>query len=430
MDHRAGIVPRTPLTALAAIVAAIVAAAVTASCDGTTGPSSFEPGPLGVVTVRRGEAVKIRSLLAMTGAPSLGVAARRGVELAVRDVATVRGRNVELGDAVDSMCSPEGGRAGAREIVADPQIVGVIGTSCSAAAVAASPVISQAGYVMVAPSTTSPLLTSDLAGNPNPDHHPGYFRVANNDLYQARAVSNFAYNQLGLSRIVTLHDGDPYTTALVKAFGDAFRALGGEVPVATGIRKGQTDMTSVLAEFAAAGPGGIFFPLFRPEGSPFAAQARAFDGLEGVTLISGAALLVSEFLAEPQSEGIYFAGPESDYSGNVNEVTGKSAEAVIAAYEAAYGEHPSTPYWALAYDATTLLLDAVRAIAVEEGGRLYLDRSALRARIGAVGLRGLVGEVSCDAFGDCGTGRQNVYHHTDSSVTDVEQLPVVYRFVP
>ncbi len=408
----------------------VLAAVFAVSCDGSTGPSSFEPGPLGTVTIPRGESVRIRSLLAMTGAPSLGIAARRGVELAVRDVGTVRGRSVDLGDPLDSRCTPDGGRAGAREIVADGQIVGIVGTSCSAAAVAASPVISQAGLVMVAPSTTSPVLTSDLAGNPSPDHHPGYFRVANNDLYQARAVADFAYDQLGLTRIVTVHDGDPYTTALTDAFGDAFRAVGGEVPVATGIAKGQTDMTSVLGEFAAAGPDGIFFPLFVPEGSPFAAQARAFDGLEGVTLISGAALLVSEFLEEPQSEGIYFAGPEADYRGNVNAVTGKSAETVIAAYDAEYGQHPTTPYWALAYDATTFLLDAIGAVAVEEGGRLYIDRSALRARIGATGIEGLVGTISCDAFGDCGTGRQLIYHHTDSSVTDVERLPVVYRFSP
>ncbi len=408
----------------------VLAAVLAVSCDGSTGPSSFDPGPLGTVTIPRGESVRIRSLLSITGAPSLGITARRGVELAVRDVRTVRGHSVELGDALDSMCSPDGGRAGAREIVADPQIVGVIGTSCSAAAVAASPVISQGGYVMIAPSTTSPLLTSDLAGNPNSAHHPGYFRVASNDLYQARAVADFAYNQLGLRRIVTLHDGDPYTTALANAFRDAFLSVSGEVPVATGIAKGQTDMASVLAEFAVAGPDGIFFPLFRPEGSPFAAQARAYDGLEGVTLISGAALLVSEFLAEPQSQGIYFAGPESNYRGNVNAVTGKSAETVIAAYETEYGQHPATPYWALAYDATTLLLDAIRAVAVEEGGRLYIDRAALRARIGAAGIEGLIGTISCDAFGDCGTGRQLIYHHTDSSVTDVEQLPVVYRFSP
>ena len=422
-----GTVRPTRIVVLAAVLAVSV---VAVSCDGSTGPSSFEPGPLGTVTLSRGEAVQIRSLLSMTGASSLAGPVRRGVELAVRDVGAVRGRSIDPGDPLDSMCSPEGGAAGAREIVADPQVLGVIGTSCSAAAVAASPVISAAGYVMIAPSTTSPLLTSDLAGNPNPHHHPGYFRVANNDLYQARAVADFAYNQLGLRRIVTIHDGDPYTTALVGAFGDAFRAVGGEVPVAAGIAKGQTDMTSVLAEFAAAGPDGIFFPLFRPEGSPFAAQARAFDGLEGVTLISGAALLVSEFLAEPQSEGIYFAGPVSDFRGNVNAVTGKPAETVIAAYHAEYGEHPTTPYWALGYDATTLLLDAIDAVAVEEGGRLYIDRAALRARIGSDGIEGLVGTISCDAFGDCGTGRQNIYHHTDSSVTDVERLPVVYRFTP
>ena len=415
-------------TARGAAIAALTA--LTVSCHGGTGPSSFEPGPFGVVTVARGEAVAIRSLLAMSVAPSLGVTARRGVELAVGDAPSVRGREVHLGDAVDSMCSPEGGRDGATHIVADPRIVGVIGTSCSAAAVAASPVISRAGYVMIAPSTTSPLLTSDLAGNPNPDYHPGYFRVAHNDLYQARAVADFAHNQLGLRRVVTLHDGDPYTTALVDAFRREFELLGGQVPVATGIEKGQTDMTPVLAEFAAAAPDGLFFPLFPSEGSPFAAQARVFDGLGGVTMISGSALLVSDFLAQPHSEGIYFAGPESDYRGNVNGVTGRSAEAVIAAYETEYGERPATPYWARAYDATTVLLDAVNAVAVEEGGRLYIDRAALRARIGSTAVAGLTGTISCDDFGDCGTGRQNIYHHTDSSVSDVEQLPVVYRFSP
>ncbi|WP_420449579.1 branched-chain amino acid ABC transporter substrate-binding protein [Candidatus Palauibacter sp.] len=426
MGQRIGIAPRKLSPALAVTLAAVL----TGACDGGTGPSSFEPGPLGTVTVLRGDAVQIRSLLAMTEVSSLGEPARRGVELAVRHASTVRGRPIHLGDPVDSACSPEGGGAGARDIVSDPQVVGVIGTSCSAAAVAASPVISRAGFAMIAPSTTSPVLTSDLAGNANSAYHHGYYRVANNDLYQARALADFAHNELGLRRIVTLHDGDPYTTALVEAFGAAFQALGGEVPAASGIGKGETDMSTVLAEFAAAGPDGIFFPLFPAEGLPFAAQAKAFDGLEEATLISGAALLVSEFLATPQSEGIYFAGPESDYGGNVNDVTGTSADDAIAEYEATYGERPQSPYWALAYDATTLLLSAIESAAVEEGGRLYIDRSALRTRIEATRFNGLVGPISCDTYGDCGTGRQIIYHHTDSSVTDVARLPVVYRFTP
>jgi branched-chain amino acid transport system substrate-binding protein len=217
----------------------------------------------------------------------------------------------------------------------------------------------------------------------------------------------------------------------VSAFSDAFRALGGEIAETAGIEKGDTDMTPVLVKFAAAGPDGIFFPLFDREGSPFALQAREFDGLEGVTLITGAAMLVSEFLGTPQSEGIYFAGPESDHGSNVNVATGKNEDEVLAAFEATYGGSPVSPYWAHAYDATTLLLSAIESVAVKEGGKLYIDRAELREAIGATaGFQGLLGVLSCDDFGDCGTGRINIYHHTDSSITDAAQLPVVYRFAP
>ena len=386
---------------------------------------------LGAVEVSAGEAVQIRSLLSLTGASSLGTALRNGIELAVRDFGDIRGYAIDLGESMDSRCSPEGGSTGAEQIIADPQVLGIIGTSCSAAAVAASPVISEAGLVMIAPSNTSPLLTSDLAGNANPNYHPGYFRVSNNDLYQAQAVADFAYGELGLRRMAAIHDGDPYTTALVSAFGDAFSALGGEIAATAGIDKGDEDMTEVLAEFAAAGPDGLFFPLFRAEGSHFAEQARAFDGLEDATLIAGAAILVSEFLATPQSEDTYFAGPESNYGANVNSATGKNADEALAAYLATYGESPTSPYWAFAYDATTLLLHAIESVAVEENGKLHIDRAALREAVGATAdFQGLIGALACDAFGDCGTGRVNIYHHTDSSVTDAAQLPVVYHFAP
>ena len=383
------------------------------------------------VTVGEGEAVQIRSLLSHTGAPSLGLASRYGVELAVRDFGSVHGHEVALGEPVDGTCGPDGGHAGAEQIIADPQVVGVIGTNCSGAAVAASPVLSAAGLVMVSPSNTSPFLTSDLAGNANSDYHPGYFRVDVNDLYKGQAVADFAYSELGLRRMVGLDDGDPYTTALVSAFGDAFRALGGEVAATARIEKRTTDMTSVLAEFSAAGPDGIFFPIFEAEGTAFVEQARVFDGLEGVTLISGAALLVSEFLSLPQSEVVYLVGPETDFGSNVNVATGKNADEVLAAYEAQYGESPVSPYWALAYDATTLLLSAIESAAMEVGGKLYIDRAALREELGATaGFQSLIGELSCDDFGDCGTGRINIYHHTDSSITDPAQVPVVYRFAP
>ena len=406
---------------------ALIAVLAMPGCDSMT-ESEFEPGPLGAVTLEQGEAVQIRLLASVTVAPSLGAVSRQGAEFAAEDLGPIHGREVELGDPVDTSCSPEGGRAGALGIVGDPQVAGVVGTNCSAAAVAASPVISDAGLVMISPSNTSPHLTSNLTGSANADYHPGYFRVSSNDLHQARALSDFVYNQLELTRVATVHDGDPYTSALVEAFADAFSALGGEVPVRAEIEKDETDMTDVLEEFAAIGPDAIFFPLFVTEGSAFAAQARTFDGLEGTTLISAAALLVSAFLGTPESEGIYFAGPESDFRSNVNEQTERSGEQVLAAYEARHGSSPPSPYWAHAYDATTILLSAIASVAVEEGDRLFIDRAALREKVGATAMNGLVGAISCDEFGDCGTGRMNIYHHMDTSITDVSKLPVVYVY--
>ena len=210
-----------------------------------------------------------------------------------------------------------------------------------------------------------------------------------------------------------------------------FSAIGGEVVVSARIEKGETDMTSVLTEFAAATPDGIFFPLFDIEGIPFAKQTREHDGLKDATLITGAALLDSEFLATPQSEGVYAAGPEADLGSNVNAATGKSVDEALAAYEATYGGFPITPYWAHSYDATTLLLDTIQDAAVVDGGKLYVDRVELRRKLHATtGFQGLLGTLSCDDFGDCGTGRINIYHHTDLNITDPAQLPVVYRFTP
>ncbi|MCY3870735.1 MAG: branched-chain amino acid ABC transporter substrate-binding protein [Gemmatimonadetes bacterium] len=384
-----------------------------------------------LVSIGEGEAVQIRSLLSHTVVPGLAEGSLYAIELAVQDFGMIHGHAVELGESLDTGCGPEGGRMGAEQIIANPQVVGVIGTNCSGAAVAASPVISEAGLVMISPSNTSPALTSDLAGNVSPNYHPGYFRTSNNDLYEANAVADFAYNELGLRRLVAIDDGDPYTMGLTVAFGNAFSALGGEVAATTTIAKGQTDMTSVLTEFAAATPDGIYFPLFDLEGAPFAEQVRGHDSLKDATLITSSALLLTGFLALPQSEGIYFAGPEPVIGSNVNAATGKSVDEVLAAFATTYGESPNTPYWAHAYDATTLLLNAIEIIAGEAEGKLYVDRAALRRQLHATsGFQGLLGTLNCDEFGDCGTGRVNIYHHTDLNITDPAQLPIVYQFSP
>ena len=387
----------------------------------------FKPGPLGAVEIKPDQPIEIRVILSDTVVPSVSPVIRTAIEIAIKDFGSIHGRQIFI-ETLDEMCSGEGGRATAEAAVADAQVVGVIGTLCSGAAVGASPVISEAGLSMISPSNTSPVLTSDLFGNAGPDYHKGYYRVADNDLIEASIVAQFSYDELGLRTMVTIHDGDPYTNAISNAFAVAFRGYGGTVPVVAQVAKGQTDMAAVLDQYDEAEPDGVFISLFPAEATSLIQQLARRDTMEGVTIISAAATLVTEFLALPESEGVYFTGPDLGDSSNTNQATGRSFADVLAAFNATYGGPSTSPYWAHGYDATTLLLSAIKQIAVVDGDTLYIDHAALRGALdGTVDFQGIIGTMTCDDFGDCGTGRSVVHLHADSSVTDPSLLPIVYK---
>ena len=62
---------------------------------------------------------------------------------------------------------------------------------------------------------------------------------------------------------------------------------------------------------------------------------------------------------------------------------------------------------------------------------MFIDRAKLRESLTATGdFSGIIGAISCDDFGDCGTGNVHISHHTNSQVTDVASLPAVYLFMP
>ena len=389
--------------------------------------SGFKPGSLGAVEIERGQPIEIRALLSDSVVPSVSPLIRTAIEIAIRDFGPIHGHHVSV-ETLDETCSGPGGRAAAEAVVADTQVVGVIGTLCSGAAVEASPILSAAGLSMISPANTSPVLTSDLAGNAGPDYHKGYYRVTDNDLIEASVVAHFSYDELRLRTMVTIHDGDPYTSAIANAFAVAFREHGGAVSVVAQVAKGQTDMAAVLAQFNEADPDGVFIPLFPTEARSLIQHAARSDALDGVTMIGGAAILTTEVLALPESEGLYFTAPDLGDSGNTNQATSRSAADVLAAFELAFGGPPTSPYWGHGYDATTLLLSAIEQVSVVDGDTLNIDRAALRVALdGTADFRGIIGTIACDDFGDCGTGRSVIHLHEDSSVTDPSLLPIVYR---
>ena len=389
-------------------------------------------GSLGTVEVGSGEDIQIRSLNAISGDVAfLGIPNQRGVEMAIADYGSIGGHDVSMGTGLDDLCSADGGQAAAQTIVADESVVGVIGTSCSGAAAAAAPLISEAGMVMISGSNTSPSLTSDLAGTAGSNNYPGYYRTAHNDLYQGAAAAGFAIEVLGVTSAAAIHDGDPYTQGLAQAFADAFEGHGGTITTFTAVNKGDTDMIPVLTEIAAGSPEMLFFPIFQPEGDFIIQQASQVPGLDNTTMMAADGLLNSNYMAIPETEGMYFSGPDIRYGSNTNQSTGQTADGFLAAYNDEWGEDPAAPFWAHSYDATTLLLDAIAAASYDDGGTLVIDRAGVREYLaGVTDYSGIIGLMSCDAFGDCGSQKITVIGHADSNDIAASNANVIYEYAP
>jgi len=403
-----------------------------AACQQEEPTPTEEPaeGAFGSVEIAPGQPLKIGSIQVISGdSASLGQDQVRAIELAIEDRGPeLLGHPIEL-LSEDGECVAEGGQAAAQSLVADPQLVGVIGTSCSGEAVPAAQIFQDAGIVMISGSNTAPYLTK-VGGEEGTDHQDIYFRTAHNDEIQGAAAAKFVYENLGVRRAASLHDGDPYTEGMATVFRQEFEELGGEIVLATAISKGDTDMRPVLTEVAASGAELLHFPIFEPEAPLIVEQSFEVEGLEDVALMAADGLLTDTFVETPASAepppapegtdpGTYLSGPQTP--------EGPEYEQFLAAYEDAYGEAPIGSFHAQSYDAANILFDAIEQVAEEQpDGTVTIDRQALVEAIGATSsFQGLTGNLTCDEFGDCADPTIQVFQRTP----DVDTLDELKRNV-
>ncbi|MGB2896340.1 MAG: branched-chain amino acid ABC transporter substrate-binding protein [Anaerolineales bacterium] len=348
---------------------------------------------LGCVSYGPDEPIRIASALVISGPNTdLGTDSQYGVEIAIDFKGQVLGHDVEL-QAEDDGCNAEGGQTAGQKIVADPTIIGVVGTSCSGAGVPMSNVISEAGYFMVSPSNTAPSLT-----DPTQSWNPGYLRTAHNDKVQGSAIADFAFNELGLKTAAAIHDGDPYTEGLANAFRESYIALGGEVVEFTAVIVGDTDMRPVLTAVAAAGPPEfLYYPIFTAECAFVSKQAREVAGLED-TVIAAADGCMSDSAADAigeAGEGMYFSGPDISFGGDLY-VKFKET------YKDKYGVDTLSVFHAHGFDAANMIFACIEKVGVDEDGTLHIGRQAMRDCLYATSnFSGITGTLTCDQYGDC-----------------------------
>lgn len=345
------------------------------------------------------------------GVAPLGEDELRGVELALEDrpTVTVGGKEFPVRiDPQDDQCSAEGGQAIASRFVADDSIVAVVGPMCSSACRAAAPVFDEAGYSSISPSCTAPDLTrSDFAS---------FNRAVVSDAFQGRVAAEFIFNNLGLTKIATIHDGSPYGEGLVNVLTERFTELGGEVVAADAVNVGDTDFRGLLDDFAAKGPELIYFGGFVAEGARLA-QQRADTDLADVPFMGADGIVTDEYinLAGAAAEGVY-ASSAIPSGGNQEAV-----EKMLARYQEKYGFEPTGPYHTQAYDAFNMILDGVEAVGeVDESGNLVVDRAKLSEYIRSIqDFQGLSGVLNCDGTGECSAADIGIVQVQDGAFVDV-----------
>ncbi len=382
---------------------------------------------IGCVDIAPGEPLKLSVLQALSGDMAyVGLAQAQTIELAIaRQGGQLFGHPIEV-HIENSRCLPEGGTTAALKAVADPQVVAILGPTCSGAAATAARVMSKAGLVMISGEATAPSLTA-LDGERGADWQPGFFRTKPNSAEQGQAAATFVFQELGVTRVATIHDGALYTRGLAEIFEQTFTELGGEIVLDTVVNKGDTDMHPVLTAIANSGAELVFFPLLQPEGGFVVRQTRQVAGLENILLMGSGGLRGDSFVEFVGVDGVgmYFVG--------LIPLEHSSNDEFASAYESRYNEPPLSRSYEYAYDAVALLLNAIKAAAVQDAdGTLHIGRQSLReALYAASGFEGMSGALTCDEFGDCNVGRFNVVR-LDDPFAGLEGLEsnVVYTYMP
>jgi len=342
--------------------------------------------PLGCVEIKPGESIKIATVLTMSGPDAVyGIDAVRGVEIAIADAGSLLGHPIEL-IKEDDRCEEAGGEEAATRVAQNAQILGAIGATCSSATVPAARILTEAGMVLISPSSTAPSLTDPAS------HQAGFLRSIYNDKAQGKAVAEFAFNVLGLRRMVTMHDGTAYPQELQAAACESFEQLGGEC-LAQILLSPNENMAAVLQNVIPLDPDVIYYPLYTVDGVAVTKGVTAI-GLAQAALMSSDGLISPDFIEQtrPASEGMYLSGPA-----NVEE-----SEAFVAKYKSIYGEDPIASYHLQAYDAANMLFYAVQQAASVSKDSLFIQRQKLRDALYTMhGIQGLSGLLTCSPVGDC-----------------------------
>jgi len=281
----------------------------------------------------------------------------------------------------DDQAKPDVGVANARNIIADKDIIGVIGHLNSGVAIPASEVYKEVNLVMVSPANTNPTVTDR--------GYPNIYRVCGRDDVQGVVGAEFAHGTLKAKSAYVIHDKTTYGQGVAEFFKADAEKKGIKVIGFEGTEE-KSNFDPIITPIRAKNPDLIYFGGIYEQAAPFFKAAREkgvkakFMGPDGMdssdmTKIAGKTVVGMHYTS--------VAGPVSVYP---------QAKQFAEEYKKKFGKNPE-PFAAQAYDSTAILLKAIEA--ASKGGKTP-TRDAVTAAVRDVRHNGITGNVEFDAKGD------------------------------
>ncbi|MGF1502172.1 MAG: ABC transporter substrate-binding protein [Paracoccaceae bacterium] len=249
----------------------------------------------------------------------------------------------------DGACAPEPAVAAAKEILADPEIVSVIGATCSGATLAmAREVTIPAGRAVVSHSATSPAISaledSDLV-----------FRTPPSDAFLSVALAGMVLDRY-LTRVAVTYATDDYNAGVGQAFVEAYERNGGQVLALEEHTAGETDYGALVERLDVNGANAlVIFAYYDASGADIMTAAlengnfETFVGADGMVNTA----LIQQVGAGRMDQSLFMIAAADDRS---------EAYLRFAQFAEAAGLDPTVPFTPHGYDAVYVTALAIEAI--------------------------------------------------------------------
>ncbi|MFB6908301.1 ABC transporter substrate-binding protein [Streptomyces sp. P11-1] len=343
---------------------------------------------------------------------ALGLGIKNSADLAVKQANEkkyVEGVTFKL-QALDDQAQPSSGQQNASKLVANKDVLGVVGPLNSSVGESMQKVLADAKLAQVSPANTSPSLTQGQKWNEGTKERPfaSYFRTSTTDAVQGPFAAQYLFNDAKKKKVFVIDDKKTYGAGLAGTFKAEFEKLGGTIAGTEHIDPETKDFSSVATKVKSSGADVVYYGGEYPAAGPLSKQIKKAGAK--IPVVGGDGIYSGEYIKLSGAEGV------GDLATSVGAPidTLPSAKEFVANYEKAGYKEPFEAYGGYSYDAAWSIIEAVKAVADANDGKLPSDaRAKVAEAVGKVDFEGVTGKVSFDEYGDTTNKQLTVYEYKD-----------------